>query len=159
MNLSWVEKKPAMHGVFCYNKQRTSSPTTHCTVTSACQGSMQDPSTGGAHSALQDLCVLTHPESCSNQEMNLLPFRTFFFNCNRFTMLFQFMVQHKITQLYIHVQIDRLFFVFFSIMAYYRILNIAPHATLQDLVSFILCSVSVNPRLLIFPSDTPFSLS
>ena len=52
-------------------------------------------------------------------------------------------------------------YIFFSIIIYYRILDIVPCAQQQDLAVYpfyIEQFVSANPRLLIFPSPTPFPL-
>ena len=61
----------------------------------------------------------------------------------------------KVIQLHTHMYI--FFFIFFSIMAYLRILNIVPHAIQQDLVvypSYIQQSPSANPTLLILASSS-----
>ena len=49
------------------------------------------------------------------------------------------------------------FFRFFSIIGYYRILHIVPCARQRFLVVYLFY-VSANPKLIVYPSLTPFSL-
>ena len=86
-------------------------------------------------------------------------------------MLCQFQVHSKVIQLYIyiytHTQIHIYtyihiysFFRFFSIIGYYKILSIVPCAVQSVLVVyifFIYQCVSINPKLLIHPSQPTFS--
>ena len=79
-----------------------------------------------------------------------------------FTMLCQSRVYNKVIQLYIryiyiytHTHTHTSLFRFFTIIGYYKILNIVPHAMQQVLVVYLLhiqqC-VPVNPKLLIYSS-------
>ena len=73
-------------------------------------------------------------------------------------MLCQFHVQQSdsvLYILYIYICVYIFFFRFFSIIGYYKILNIVPCAMQQDLVIYLFHIqqfVSVNPKLLIYPS-------
>ena len=62
----------------------------------------------------------------------------------------------KQSDLVIHIYI----FMFFSIIVYYKILNIVPYAIQEDLVVYLnilyIVVVSANPRLLIYPSPPSF---
>ena len=76
---------------------------------------------------------------------------------NWFTTLWSFLLYSKVIQL---CQYTYIFFIFFSITVYHRILNIAPCAIQQDLVVYSSCILwiyifaSANPKLPIHPSST-----
>ena len=77
----------------------------------------------------------------------------FILKYSSFTMLCQFLVYSKVIQLYIYT----FFFIFFSIMVYYRTLNIVPCAIQQDLVVYpfyIYQFASANSKFPIHPSPT-----
>ena len=75
-------------------------------------------------------------------------------------MLCYFQVYSKVIQLYLYLYI--FFTKFFSIIGYYKTVTIVPCAIQQDLVIYLIFIkkyVSVNPKLLNYPSPTPFTFS